>query len=121
MCEEGILKNDFKFILECVVNWKFESKVIDIIEKYITKSGVSKSKKTGTKKQRIEKTNTITPENSIIALSFINVLLESETSRNVILKNEKISRIMAELMNEVCDYLEKDSYDDGEFSFEFIS
>ena len=114
MCEEGILKNDYKFILDCVLNWNLESKLFDLIERFMTKSNNSSSTvKTKKKKQRIEKPSSITPENSIIVLHFINYLLENESSRNIVLKNDKIAGILTDLMEEVGDYLEKEKYEDG--------
>eukprot|EP01080_Neovahlkampfia_damariscottae_P009381 gene9381-1592_t len=114
MCEEGILKNDYKFILDCVMHWKLESKLMDIIETYMTWTNESPTgkKMNGKKKQRIEKASSITPENSIIVLHFINYLLSNEDSRNFILKSEKIATIMTDLMEEIGDYLERDKFDD---------
>jgi predicted house-cleaning noncanonical NTP pyrophosphatase (MazG superfamily) len=73
MCEDGYIKPNYTSIIQCCLEWNYEKGVFDIIEKYLSKTYTSVSKK-----KRIE--TVFDPAKGSIALDFLDYMKRSTDS-----------------------------------------
>lgn len=99
MCEEGMIRSDMSNILECIIQWNQTSKLLDFIEEKLhiereVLRTVPQSTQTRQKRRKVN-TQVLNTEDKFtqgfIALHFLNSLLQSEETRNALLKVVKKS------------------------------
>jgi hypothetical protein len=98
MCMSGSLRTDYQHIIDCVLEWRLESKLLKMIQHYIsinnTRNQVSyKQSNKGNKKRRVSDAEVPLKKRvnqAMVAISFLNSLLESSKScKQILMKNKE--------------------------------
>lgn len=98
MCISGSLRTDYQHIIDCVLEWGLDNKLLKMIQHYIninnTRNQVSyKQNNKGNKKRRVSDVEVPLKKRAnqaTVAISFLNSLLESPKScKQILMKNKE--------------------------------
>lgn len=105
MIQTGKLRSDYKLVLECLIEWNDIDIVVELIQAHLDVENpvkFSESSKKGSKRARKNANNEEEDENlgykrAIIAVAFIDGLLQNEKTRKKILYKDRFTTIATQL------------------------
>jgi hypothetical protein len=97
MCMDGYLRTDYQYIVECVLEWGFERKLLKMIQYYIdineTKTRSTSERSSNTKRRRTTADEDVPLRDrlkqGLVACSYLNSLVENQKSCKYLLMKAK--------------------------------